>query len=143
FNSGKPADTSTLTSAVKGKCLYVMDAQGNFYITARQWAPIDPLGFRLVNHSSSSAGHPVAAAGQLEVRNGKLISIDNGSGHYHPSNVQVAQAVAALERHGISKGSFKVDFKAEDHPGAGFIALDPEGEKKVKEKKILADRTPP
>ena len=119
-------------------CLWVMDAQGNFYVLATHWLQgIVDLGFSQINHSSIPAGHQVAAAGLMVVDNGRLIAMDNQSGHYKPSNKMLTQAVRQLEGPiekgggGMAKGTYKVHFEeARDHPGT-FIALDPNGRRKV------------
>ena len=131
--AGNVIDTQKLTSDVAGKALYVMDAAGNFYIIALEWAPIGPLGYRMINHSSIPAGHAVAAAGQIEIHNGKIISIDNGSGHYSPSNKMLTQAIDALQGHGVAKGKYAVSFSkfAGDYPGREYVGLDPEGKAKL------------
>jgi len=139
LNPGGPGDVNT--------CLFVMDAAGNFYVLAPEWIAGLPEAFglsRTVNHSAIPAGHPVAAAGHMTIEAGRLKLIDNRSGHYHPSNAMTVQAINALERQNVAKGSYKVGFGngANDHPGASYIALDPEGEAKVKKGEIQPPKEP-
>lgn len=75
------------------KVIYVMDAQGNFFLNRS--------GASLRYHSSFLAGEPVAAAGEIEVQNGVVKFIDNNSGHYAPPREFLEQAVQRLRRLGI------------------------------------------
>ena len=129
-------------------CLWVMDAQGNFFVLGTRWTyGIGDAGFIGINHSTIPAGHPVAAAGLMVVDKGQLLFIDNNSGHYQPSNAMLVQAIKALEKAGVAKGKYKVSFGngARDHPGHEYIALDENGREKVRlddiEQPRVADET--
>lgn len=83
--------------------IYIMDKEGNFYI-----------GRQVVNHfhhSSFFGGEPIAAAGQIRVRNGKLTYIDNQSGHYTPNQELLAQALVSLRRQGVDINGVEVGFR--------------------------------
>lgn len=56
-----------------GALQYVMDSKGNLYI-------FDDI--KTVRHSSIFAGGPVAAAGDIQIENGRVTAIDANSGHY-------------------------------------------------------------
>jgi hypothetical protein len=73
-------DTRDYTSHEKnGYAAYVMNTSGELSV-------FDHLhGKGLFYHSSVNAGKSVIAAGELNVSNGKLISITQYSGHYQPS----------------------------------------------------------
>lgn len=137
-----PLDTRGLHGDKPNKCLWVMDAEGNFYIMDMQWMDIYGLGYDGINHSTLSAGHPVAGAGQLEVHDGRIVSIDVESGHYRPTNKMLAQALDAFQDNGkmtLADFQGKVHFTAtskddpRDHPGRRFIDLDTDGKRKVEQ----------
>lgn len=95
---GNLLDTSSAKSmhpgGGSGKGIYVMDKKGDIYVHTKP-------DFK-TRHSSFTGGDSVAAAGEVEIRNGKLISIDPDSGHYRPDNpVYVKQVVERLQEMGI------------------------------------------
>jgi len=73
--------------------IYVMDVQGNIYVSDS--AP------GVFHHSSFLAGQPVAAAGEISVVNGRLMLINDYSGHYLPTDVNNQQVVTELRRRGV------------------------------------------
>ncbi len=73
----------------------IMDANGNFYAL-----PLDGDDEDL-RHSSLSMGAPIAFAGEIEVRNGKLILINNKSGHYKIPPALFKQAIIRLRKLGV------------------------------------------
>jgi hypothetical protein len=69
---GKPFDTHGK------KHIFIMDDRGEVYGTPDdQWIDGKP-----VKHPSLSRGKPVAAAGELEIREGKLVYYNDSSGNY-------------------------------------------------------------
>jgi hypothetical protein len=52
------------------------------------------------HHSSALAGEAVAGAGQVTVKDGKVVAIDNLSGHYKPGSTEMLQTVEHLARQG-------------------------------------------
>jgi hypothetical protein len=80
--NGKLLDTShaklNALSNSEGRAMLVMDPKGHLYASTFQ-----ELG--LFHHSSFMAGDPVSFAGEVVVKNGKIISVKNLSGHYLPS----------------------------------------------------------
>jgi len=92
FQGEKPLlrrmDTSDGTNP-GGRYLFVMDGDGNIYAGPNH---------EVNHHSAFLAGGPVAAAGHIEVDNGRLVGADNDSGHYWPPHEflqQFAQEVAS------------------------------------------------
>ena len=71
--------------------MFVMDAQGDFYVSNFQEV-------RVFHHSSLVAGGEVAAAGEIEVINGKLESINDRSGHYRGTPEFSKQALDRLRQ---------------------------------------------
>ena len=53
------------------------------------------------HHSSIYAGRPVNFAGELRCDNGKLLELNNKSGHYKPGAAHAKQFLEWLERHGV------------------------------------------
>lgn len=62
--------------------IFVVDADGRMFVHS---APKSGE----IHHSSLSAGRPVALAGQLLVKDGLIVHIDNFSGHYQPTTDQL------------------------------------------------------
>ena len=71
--------------------MFVMDAHGDFYASNFQEV-------RVFHHSSLVAGGEVAAAGELEVINGKLEFINDRSGHYRGTPEFTEQALDRLRQ---------------------------------------------
>lgn len=80
--------------------MFVMDHDGNIYASTRRV----PGKF---HHSSFVAGGAVAAAGEIEVRNGEVTYISRRSGHYWPSEAQLDQMAENLRSQGVT--GFEVD----------------------------------
>jgi len=80
--------------------IFVMDPAGNIYASK--------LIVGVFHHSSFLAGAPVAAAGELRFKNGKLIAIINKSGHYKPSPDQLNQFVDRLKLQNVDISSVEV-----------------------------------
>jgi hypothetical protein len=77
------------------KLNYAMDTAGNFYL-------FNQTGRPELRHSSFFGGGPVACAGNLEVRNGKIVHIDSNSGHYSPSGKMFQNVLAELKKDGVA-----------------------------------------
>lgn len=60
-----------------------------------------------IAHSSLFAGGPVASAGEIFVKDGKLLVISNRSGHYVPTMEQMRTAVRELEARGADLSQLK------------------------------------
>jgi hypothetical protein len=76
------------------KLNYVMDAAGNFYI-------FDQTGHPDLRHSSFFDGGPVACAGDLVVKNGRIVKINHNSGHYSPSSKMFQNVLTELKKDGV------------------------------------------
>ena len=77
-----------------GEAIFVMDVMGNIYYS------FDPK-YGHIHHSSLAAGRPVAAAGELVIINGELISISNESGHYRPPASTIDLALGRFKELGV------------------------------------------
>ena len=98
--AGSPALESNTHRAI-----FVMDEHGNFFASKSHFVG-------RFHHSSLLAGAPVAAAGEIEVRNGELIAISDRSGHYLPGRKFTDQAIAELQRCGVDTGRIRQDLIA-------------------------------
>ena len=76
------ADGSVLGSSAELDGMFVMDAQRAIFASFR--GHDERLDYSELRHSSLVSGERVAAAGLLSVRDGRLVSISNESGHYAP-----------------------------------------------------------
>lgn len=110
-HNGHPIDTTDgETSTVDFTThvyIYVMDFNGNIYI-----AKGERLKF---HHSSFFAGGPVAAAGEIAIRNGEIIMINDNSNHYQPTNINNQQVVSSLRRQGLTVPDSVQQFRSGQH----------------------------
>lgn len=89
-----PKGTPTPYGSDGEKLNYVMDASGNFYL-------FNQTGHPELRHSSFFDGGPVACAGNLDVKNGKIAHIDRNSGHYGPTAKMFQNVLAELKKDGV------------------------------------------
>lgn len=99
----RKADGSLLNTCypVTADCppaIFVMDAQGKIYVYDGDYLSET---MELIFHSSLLAGKPVASAGEIFVKGGKVVEINDRSGHYHPSPEIFGQVVEELRRRGV------------------------------------------
>lgn len=92
---------SVLTRAnekpLSGDNIFVMSKQNVLYAANKETS-----GSVRLHHSSFLSGQAVKAAGHLYTNgSGKLYKIDNSSGHYGPTNVHLAQALAVFKKQGV------------------------------------------
>ena len=83
---------------------FVMDRDGRLYLDLN---PID--GVR--HHTSILGGAPVASAGEIQIRAGRVEFVSNRSGHYNFEADISAQALDELKRQGVTLPNGKVDFQ--------------------------------
>jgi hypothetical protein len=76
------------------------------------------LGF---HHSSFLAGDEVACAGEIEVTHGKLVSINNNSGHYTPPPECLLTLMDCLTRAGVDAESYSIGANVSDGMVHGTI----------------------
>jgi hypothetical protein len=92
---GSLIDTTGWENALSddiGRGIYVMSAQGNFYIAEQKmWKR---------HHSSFLAGGHIACGGELTVLNGRITYINNNSGHYMPNIKHFLQVLHQLSKMG-------------------------------------------
>ncbi|HJR74317.1 MAG TPA: hypothetical protein VJ806_11835 [Luteimonas sp.] len=104
--AGKLFDTTKASAhgGPPGRVIFVMDQHGNIYTSLGHEA--HPGKF---HHSSLLAGHDVAMAGELEVKNGQLKFMNNQSGHYQPPNNLLTQAQTQLKAQGLDFSQASVE----------------------------------
>jgi hypothetical protein len=85
-----------------GKYIFVVDSEGRL-IAANDDPPPgathNPPGF--LHHSSLSNGDPVRMAGQFEIAAGKIVKINNQSGHFRPDADAFKEFLASLSKRGV------------------------------------------
>lgn len=82
---------------------YVLSLQGGLFagIHAPGNSPHQCMGKNPFYHSSYMGGEDVLCAGRIFVKQGKLVGIDNASGHYKPSAERLRGAIRELDRQGV------------------------------------------
>ncbi|MFE7722602.1 hypothetical protein ACFU44_26570 [Nocardia rhizosphaerihabitans] len=103
-------EASTLWSPSGGRAIFVMDADGLIYSSPRHL-----LG--RFHHSSFLAGCPVAAAGELVARNGRIILVSDHSTHYRPARRFTNQILDSLRAQGIPTDAVSVEFHFAEQTG--------------------------
>ena len=84
-----------------GKTMFVMDPQGKIYMSDQR--PLE------LHHSSFFSGGEVAAAGEVEMIDGLVVSHSRKSGHYQPTEEQHKQFVSEMNDRGVDLGSVPED----------------------------------
>ena len=79
-----------------GKFLFVLDKKGALYL-ADEKNSFNLGNNKTFQHTSFLSGGHVQCAGEICIKDGKIININNGSGHYVPTVRQLFQAIAALK----------------------------------------------
>lgn len=87
------ANGKLLDSAGKSG-IFVVDPYGNFYFSKFSFPTV-------FHHSSFLAGNAVAGAGEMVISHGRVISLNNESGHYKPSNNLHEQVKDLLYRQSV------------------------------------------
>jgi hypothetical protein len=132
-HSGKTFDSSDLTAHDKlGYVAFTLNTNGELSVFEHLGGLVDKSRRKLA-HSSMNAGSPVLAAGEMEIKNGKLISINSFSGHYQPSLYSIARFLEYLSNRGVDISQTKV-----------FLQKKPAVESGLKSKvvSIRGDRVP-
>lgn len=92
YHQGKPFDTNSFETRTlgKGSALFVMGLDGEFYVN-------NHIQYKM-HHSSEFAGEEVLTAGQMIAKDGKVVSIDNKSGHYAPNLEEMLLTLETLKQ---------------------------------------------
>jgi len=102
-------DTSKSVTYLKGAgtAIYVMTTDGALYVGSHSVGEF--------HHSSFLAGAPVACAGEIRVRHGKLTYLSNKSGHYWPRPGHLLQCMEQLAKKGVNY-TYPVEYVGHDLP---------------------------
>lgn len=95
------------------KVIFVMDRRGNMYINLGV-----PGEF---HHSSFLAGEPVIFAGEIDVQNGMITHINNSSGHYMPTEMNLESAMKYLKQRDMLHKGIEVKLLAERNQYKGEV----------------------
>jgi hypothetical protein len=87
--------------------LFILDPHGNFYVSLRRVVS-------RIHHSTLSGGGPVAAAGELRVRDGHLLGLTDHSGHYPPTHSSNRILIDELQHQGVTTTDVLFDFAASE-----------------------------
>lgn len=90
YRNGEVLDTMQTKSESKTEAhdAFVVDRTGNLYV--------EPHRNYQLHHSSFLSADMAQSAGMIQVQNGKVIHIDNMSGHYQPNEVEMVSVVKAI-----------------------------------------------
>lgn len=117
---GKVFDSSKLIAHNKpGFIAFTLNTNGELSAFEHLSVKLDKRGRKLA-HSSMNSGAPVLAAGEMEIKNGKLISINTYSGHYQPSLYSVARFLEYLSDRGVDISKTKVYLQDAPGPQSGL-----------------------
>lgn len=106
------------THGQQGLATFIINAKGEMFMHSHEdeetrvtannpSAKADSAAKTFVHSSFMNAG-PVFFAGEIKIKNGKLISISNHSGHYQPSEIQLGRALLHMQNKGIDVRHAKV-----------------------------------
>ena len=76
--------------------IYAIDKYGNIIVAPNEQRHDNGVSSADYRHSSLNAGNSVICAGRIRILDGIVTHIDNWSGHYRPSELDLARAVACL-----------------------------------------------
>jgi hypothetical protein len=82
---------------------YAIDKFGNIYATKNWGSPTHSF-----NHSTFNAGKEVICAGTLKVKQGGLTELDNASGHYKPTRLNLHNAAHFFSAAGVDMRRVKI-----------------------------------
>jgi hypothetical protein len=90
-----------------GQYMFLMDKHGNIYLHPEGMGPTG----KKAHHSSLSGGKRPSAAGELEVRGGKVVVLNNESGHYMPESSHTDLVKEELRSQGFDVSGVKIQIK--------------------------------
>jgi hypothetical protein len=123
---GKLRDSLVKTTGFFFADMYAMDRYGNLFVRT----PVTDVNASWFNHSSFNAGNEVICAGMIIFNKGRLLHIDNLSGHYKPDKAALHACLLALRAQGADVDEVRVGVVTADdmvfHLGESFLR-DPNG----------------
>ena len=102
--SGDKLDTGALQNYLgqAGVAIYVLSAQGNLHVSNQE--------YQKRHHSSLLAGIPIASAGEIVVKDGKVTYISNSSGHYLPALDHFLQVLHHLQKRTVDLNATRIAY---------------------------------
>jgi len=130
---GKPFDSSQeIAHEKKGYVAYTLNANGELSVFSHLNGVRNTKGVKLA-HSSMNAGAPVLAAGEMEIRKGKIVRINTFSGHYEPSLYSIARFLNYLNVRSVDLSKTHVLLQNPPNAQTGLMCT---------ERKIVGDSDP-
>ncbi len=121
FWRGAPLDTSSMRRYTQvdsrsgdSRVIFVMAVDGSIYVAnegaeAKAGASENNAEQWRFNHSSFVRGKPVAAAGELWLKDGVLKGITDNSGHYRPGIAEMMQVLRHFQSAGVDISQVLID----------------------------------
>ncbi len=127
---GAVPDTSHMSTAFggsTGRGIFVL-TQGHLHVTdtsryAAMFRETEGPGSGVIEayHSSITGGRPVDAAGEIEIRDGRVVAISNLSGHYRPGPEHLLNTLSWLAGRGIDVSGITVGVLDRNYDAARFV----------------------
>ncbi|KYW84658.1 hypothetical protein [Francisella hispaniensis] len=89
-----------------GMFIWVLDIDGNFYIDTGKNG--NKLCHAFICKNKNQIPKPIVCAGDIKIESGKIVYIDNRSGHYKPTLDQFLLALKYLDKIGILNENVKI-----------------------------------
>lgn len=90
------SDEYGLYRMIEGKKHYIPNGDYRYVVSPKGGLYIFPLRLENVYHNGVRASQPVQCAGGMTIKNGQITLIDNGSGHYRPTQKQFFRTLGGL-----------------------------------------------
>ena len=113
----KPGGLPDSDWSKEGFAIFVMDPEGQVYVGRHDVGKF--------HHSSFLGGEPVAAAGEMIVKNGIIETVSNKSGHYRPGPEQMMNLTQKLQSDGVDTTNLKVKDRVSTQYYGGYAAPAP------------------
>lgn len=119
---GLPFDSSEMIAHGKpGYVAFTLNANGELSVFKHNNHIKDEQN-RILAHSSMNSGAPVIAAGEMEIRQGQVVSINTYSGHYQPSVYSLSRFVKFLNAKRVDISETKIYLQQEPNADSGLKA---------------------
>ena len=97
--NGKLYSGRRLFDTGQGRAIFVEGPDGSIYAKTMT----NPSAYTgRFHHSSFLGGRPVAMAGEMRVHKGNVLGVNNSSGHYRPTQMDIIHFLQRLERSGVT-----------------------------------------
>jgi starch synthase len=120
FEDGKIYYTQNKELLKNGSGIYDLDKKGTFYFYYDENNPIINNNDRCIHHSYFlkgkvgeklyGYGRPLASAGHADIKDGKILFINNRSGHYLPNADQLKLATHHLMKQNVVDDNLDISF---------------------------------